>query len=114
VFGGTGFKAGAGPGNLGELLSDAWNLTNGAWTQLKGSGPPPLANPNAVWDGKDKRVLVMLGMACPNPTDAAWAWDGAAWSAAGKPGISARWGAAVAEAPNGTAVLFGGSDEPGC
>jgi hypothetical protein len=114
VFSGTGLRAGAGPGNLGELLSDAWVLTNGAWTQLKGSGPPPLANSSGMWDSQGKRPLVLLGMRCPNPSDAAWAWDGAAWSAATKPGISARWGAAVAQAPNGSAVLFGGSDEAGC
>jgi hypothetical protein len=114
VFSGTGLKVGAGPGNLGDLLSDAWVLSNGTWTQLKGSGPPPLTNSNGMWDSQGKRALVMLGMPCPNPSDAAWAWDGAAWSAAAKPGMSARWGAALAQAPNGSAVLFGGSDEAGC
>lgn len=114
VFSGTGLKAGAGPGNLGDLLRDAWVLSSGTWTQLKGSGPPPLANSNGMWDSQGKRALVMLGMPCPNPSDAAWAWDGAAWAAAAKPGMSARWGAALAQAPNGSAVLFGGSDEAGC
>jgi hypothetical protein len=89
-------------------------LTNGGWTQVKGSGPPPLANSSGLWDSQGKRPVVLLGMDCPNPSNAAWAWDGAAWSASTKPGISARWGAAVAQAPNGSAVLFGGSDEAGC
>jgi hypothetical protein len=114
VFSGTGFKPGAGPGNLGELLSDAWVLKDGAWTQLKGSGPPPVANSSGMWDSQTKRALVMLGMPCPNPSGDAWAWDGASWSAAPKPGMSARWGAAVAQAPDGSAVLLGGSDEAGC
>jgi hypothetical protein len=114
VFSGTGLKAGAGPGNLGELLGDAWTMANGKWTQLKGSGPPPVANSIGMWDSQSKRPVVMLGMPCPNPSGDAWPWDGTAWSTSAKPGMSARWGSALAQAPDGTAVLFGGSDEAGC
>ena len=114
VFGGTGLKASAGIGAQGEPLGDAWSLTGAAWTQLKGSGPPALAFANAIWDAGNKRAVVLLGMSCPKPSDAAWAWDGQAWSKSPAPGMSARWGAAAAQDAEGKAVLFGGSDEAGC
>ena len=53
-------------------------------------------------------------MPCPNPSDAAWAWDGMAWSKVVSPGIPARWGAATAQDKDGKALLFGGSNERGC
>ena len=114
VFGGTGFKSTAGIGALGEPLSDAWSLTGGVWTQLKGSGPPALMFANAIRDAGKKRVVILLGMPCPSPSDAAWAWDGQAWSKLAAPGMSARWGAAAAQDADGKALLFGGSNESGC
>jgi len=65
-----------------------------------------------MWDGK--KIVVLLGMPCPNPSGDAWGWDGKAWLKLASPGISARYGAASAESPDGKALLFGGSDEPGC
>jgi hypothetical protein len=114
VFGGTGLKATAGVGALGEPLSDAWSLSGAAWTHLNGVGPPALALANAIWDAAGKRSIVLLGMPCPQPSDAAWAWDGKSWSKLSAPGVSARWGAAAAQDTDGKALLFGGSDEPGC
>jgi hypothetical protein len=114
IFGGSGFKPPGGNGNLGEPLGDAWALTGVNWTQLKGSGPPTLAFANAIWDAGNKRAIVLLGMHCPTPSDSAWAWDGTAWSQLAAPGMSARWGAAVAQDLDGKAVLFGGDNETGC
>ena len=113
VFGGSGFKSG-GPGAQGQPIGDAWSLTGSAWTQLKGSGPPSLAFANAIWDSGNKRAVVFLGMHCPNPSDSAWAWDGAAWSKLAPPGMSARWGAVIAQDVDGKALLFGGDNESGC
>ncbi|GAC1684810.1 MAG: hypothetical protein PVS2B1_04400 [Candidatus Dormibacteraceae bacterium] len=114
VYGGAGFKASAGIGAQGEPLGDAWSLTGDAWTQLKGVGPPALYYANAIWDARSKRAIVLLGMPCPKPSDSAWGWDGKGWSKLAAPGMSARWGAAVAQDPDGKALLFGGSDESGC
>jgi len=112
IFGGSGFNSSAGPGALGTPLGDAWSLTGGKWTQVNSSGPGRLAFANAMWDGK--KIVVLLGMPCPNPSGDAWGWDGKAWLKLASPGISARYGAASAESPDGKALLFGGSDEPGC
>jgi hypothetical protein len=114
IFGGSGFNSAAGPGAQGTPLSDGWMLTRGSWTQLNGTGPGRLAYANAIWDSAGMRVLVLLGMRCPDPSDAAWAWNGNAWSRLVNPGISARWGAALAENKDGRALLFGGSNEAGC
>ena len=114
LFGGTGLDPAVGPGNSGKPLGDAWKLRDGAWTQLTGTGPPPLPNSNAVWDPNTGAILVMLGINCPTPSGDAWSWDGARWSQAPRPGIPARWGAALAEEPDGHALLFGGSNEAGC
>jgi hypothetical protein len=114
VYGGSGFKATGGIGAAGEPLADAWLLRGATWAELKGQGPSALTSANAIWDQKGNRWMLLLGMSCPNPSDAAWAWDGAAWSKLARPGMSARWGAAVAQAPDGRALLFGGSDQAGC
>ena len=114
LFGGTGLKAAAGIGALGEPLGDAWSLTGGMWKRLNASGPPALARANAIWDAKNKRLVVLLGMPCPDPSPDAWAWDGSAWAKLANPGIPARWGAASAQAQDGKAVLFGGSNAKGC
>jgi len=112
VYGGVGMNAAAGPGALGTPLADGWSLTNGAWKKLDAEGPGQLEYANAI--SSTSRFTVLLGMHCPNPSDAAWAWDGTSWSRGAKPGMSARWGAALAQAPDGTALLFGGSNEKGC
>ena len=114
VYGGSGFNSTAGIGAAGKPLADAWLWRGGTWTELKGQGPPALTAANAIWDQKGSRWMVLLGMSCPQPSDAAWAWDGRSWAKLASPGMSARWGAAVAQAPDGRALLFGGSDESGC
>ena len=114
VFGGTGFNASAGPGAQGVPLSDAWSLIGTVWNRHTGSGPPALAFANVMRDAGSNRLIVFLGMPCPNPSADAWAWDGKAWSKLPNPGIPARWGAASAQAPDGKALLFGGSNEKGC
>jgi len=114
IYGGTGFNGSGGPGAQGVPLADTWALVNGHWSQTSGSGPGRLSFANAMWDVAARRAVVMLGMPCPNPSDAAWAWDGKAWAQLPNPGMSARWGAAMAQAPDGKALLFGGSNEKGC
>lgn len=114
VFSGTGFDPNAGIGTNGRRLSDAWALRGDAWSQLPASGPGALPYSNAIWDAKIGAVVVILGLNCPNPSDAAWAWNGSSWSKQPSPGIPARWGAAMAQAPDGHALLFGGSNQPGC
>jgi len=112
VYGGFGLNAAAGPGALGTPLADGWSLTNGAWKQLGAEGPGQLEYANAI--SSTSRFMVLLGMQCPNPSDAAWSWDGTSWLRDARPGMSARWGAALAQAPDGQALLFGGSSEKGC
>lgn len=114
LFGGTGLNPDVGPGNSGKPLGDAWKLQDGAWTQLPGTGPPPLPNSNAVWDANTGAIVIMLGTNCPTPSGDAWSWDGARWSQAPQPGIPARWGAALAQEPAGYVLLFGGSNKAGC
>ena len=114
VFGGLGLRAGAGPGNLGEPLADAWSMTNGTWTRLPASGPPPTSDAGAVWDPQRNRQLVMFGMVCPNPTNAVWGWTGATWSRDPNPPVPARWGAAIAQDDERATLVFGGDDEAGC
>lgn len=113
VYGGSGFNAAGGPGALGAPLADLWSLTGGSW-RLLASGPGKLAFANAMWDARAERFVVLLGMTCPNPTAAAWAWDGKTWTELANPGLPARWGASLGQAPNGHALLFGGSNESGC
>jgi Galactose oxidase, central domain len=114
VVGGVGFNATAGPGAQGTPLGDGWTLAGGRWTQLTGSGPGRLAYANAIWDRAGTRVVVLFGMRCPDPSDAAWAWDGRAWSQLANTPIPPRWGATLAQNTDGKALLFGGSNEPGC
>ncbi len=113
VYGGLGIRAGAGPGNLGVPLTDAWSLKAGAWSRLVAPDPPALYDANAVWDSATHSVVVMLGMSCPLPQSDAWAWDGSKWTRSRLP-IPARWAAAVAQDANGEVLVFGGDDEAGC
>jgi hypothetical protein len=113
IFGGAELNA-AGGGAAGTPIADAWSLSGHRWTSVPASGPPPLGYPVAIWDAKAQRVVVLLGLNCPAPSADAWAWNGAAWTQLARPGIPARWGAALAPDTNGGALLFGGSDESGC
>ena len=113
VYGGLGIRTGAGPGNLGIPLQDAWSLRDGAWARLEVAGPPAQYAANAVWDPATHSVVVLFGMVCPNPVRDAWAWNGSAWSRSTVQ-VPARWGAAVAADPSGNVLLFGGDDETGC
>ena len=114
VYGGSGFNAQGGPGALGLPLNDDWLWTGGGWTQLSGAGGPQLSNGNAFWSQRDHSVVVVFGNKCPDPTSQEWTWNGAGWSQAANLQVPARWGGAVAEAPDGAVLLFGGSNEPGC
>ncbi len=114
VFGGIGFNATGGPGAQGTLLGDTWIFAGGQWISVVPAGPPPLSFANAIWDPSAKRVLILLGMRCPNPTSDEWAWDGAKWSDAGPVAVPPRWGAASAQDPDGKVLVFGGSNEAGC
>lgn len=114
IYGGSGLNPEAGGGGAGTPLADGWLLKNGSWTQIKSPGPPALTQANSLWETGTKRALILFGMACPNPTDAVWAWDGAAWSQGNTPTVPARWGAAAAQDSVGKALLFGGSNESGC
>ena len=117
VFGGSGLDPSAGPGAAGIPLADTWLLRGGTWSRSAAAGPPATGQPNALWQAKPGRVLLMFGMAgvrCPQPTNAVWAWDGSSWSQLANASAPARWGAALAQAPDGTGLVFGGSDEPGC
>jgi hypothetical protein len=113
VYGGLGVRLGAGPGNLGVPLHDAWALKAGTWSHLPAGGPPALYDASAVWDAATHSVVVMLGMSCPQPVNDAWAWNGSAWTHSTLP-ITARWAAATAEDTNGNVLVFGGDDEVGC
>jgi hypothetical protein len=113
VYGGLGIRQGAGPGNQGLPLGDAWSMKNGAWTQLPTPGRPTAAYESAIWDWNMHRAIVMFGIECPDPVIAGWSWDGSGWSPT-QVGVTARWGAAVAQDDKGGALVFGGSDESGC
>lgn len=114
IYGGSGLNPESGGGGAGTPLADSWLLKNGSWTQIKSVGPPALMLASAVWDKGTMQALILFGIACPNPTNAVWAWNGAAWSQGETPSVSARWGAAIAQDSDGKALLFGGSTESGC
>ncbi|HEX3507966.1 MAG TPA: hypothetical protein VHW94_06210, partial [Candidatus Dormibacteraeota bacterium] len=116
-YGGSGSNSEAGGGAAGTPLADAWSLKDGAWKREAVSGPPALVQANALWDRNSRHVLVTFGMSgtrCPDPTNAAWAWDGAKWARLPELQVPRRWGAAAAQDVSGKALVFGGSDEPGC
>jgi hypothetical protein len=114
AFGGIGIKVGGGPGESGVTIGDGWRWDRRTWSKLPGSGPGATSFADAIWDATSASVVVLLGMTCPDPTDTAWAWAAGGWSRLPNPGMSARWGAAVAQAPGGEALLFGGSNQRGC
>lgn len=117
VYGGSGLNPDASGGANGTPLSDAWALKGGKWQQILTSGPAARAQANAMLDGSHRDVLIMFGMTgtrCPDPTNEVWAWDGNSWSHRPNAVVPARWGAALAQAGDGSALVFGGSDEPGC
>jgi len=113
VYGGLGARPDAGPGNLGVALDDAWSMKNGAWSQLRGSGPPTTVNASAVWDAPTRSVTVIFGDVCPNPVADSWSWNGESWKLSRVP-VPPRWSAAIAEDPGGRVLVFGGNDEVGC
>ena len=116
VFGGNGMNPNTGIGASGLALADTWSLKGGGWTRLGSTGPPATGQVNAMWQTKPGRFLVMFGVAgnqCPSPTNAVWAWDGSAWSQLASAAPAPRWGAALAQ-DGDAALVFGGSDEPGC
>lgn len=113
VFGGTALDPTRGPGENGKPLRDAWILRNGAWIQVAGPAQTALYS-NAIWDPHLRSVIVMFGLNCPEMSHVAWAWDGTQWSQAQRPAIPDRWGAASAQAPDGHALVFGGSNQAGC
>jgi len=112
VFGGNGIRRGGGPGETGVPLGDAWTFKGGEWSQIE-AGPPALNVANAIWDPRTGRAGVIFGIRCPNPTNEIWGWNGTTWTHT-QIGVPARWGAAVAQDTDGNALVFGGSDEPGC
>jgi hypothetical protein len=117
VYGGSGLNPAAAGGAAGKPLSDSWLLKGATWEQISATGPTARAQANALWDASARRVLVMFGMTgvdCPQPTNEVWAWDGTSWSRLASAAVPVRWGAALAQAADGSALLFGGSDEPGC
>ena len=116
VFGGNGADPNAGPGAAGIPLASTWSLRGGVWTLLASAGPPPTGQPNAIWQANPGRMVVMFGMAgasCPKATNAVWAWNGKAWSQLANAAPPPRWGAALAQDAD-AALVFGGSDQPGC
>jgi hypothetical protein len=121
VYGGSGIKAGGGPGESGVPLGDGWLMHDGAWTAIKAPGPQEkgpalLTLANALWDESKQRVMIVNGISCPDVSRAtfAWQWNASGWQAAPDWFSHNRWGAAAAEAPNGDILIFGGSDEIGC
>lgn len=112
VYGGDGLNAAGGPGAFGTPLADGWALRDSKWTSLGDGLPGQTTLASVIWT--QGGFVLLLGMHCPNPSDAAWAWDGIKWRPLESPGIPARWAAAVAQAPDGTALLFGGSNQKGC
>ena len=113
VYGGLGLRAGAGPGNIGLPLTDAWSLKGGTWARLTASGPPALYDASAMWDERNQAVVLLFGMSCPRPVDDAWVWNGSTWIQAKVP-VPARWAAATARDTDGNVLVFGGNDEAGC
>src|SRR5256885_16508776 len=86
-------------------------VQDGSWSGLKATGPPKAANGNAFWDQKTGRVIIAFGIACPNPINEVWAWDGTRWLQQAPAAVPARWGASSAQDDKGNVLVFGGSDE---
>ncbi len=114
VFGGIVMNPGQGIGGSGLTVGDTWRWDGHKWAAVPGSGPPATSYANVMWDARSSAVVLLLGIACPSPSDSAWSFSAGSWSQLAKPGMSARWGAAEAQAPDGRALLFGGSDLRGC
>jgi hypothetical protein len=111
IFGGSGARPDAGPGNLGTPLSDVWELKGRAWTQLP-AGPPPIGLA-AASRNPTSGAIVVSGVICPMNRDVFWEWNGATWRFAGE-SAQRMWGAAVAADADGYVMEFGGSNDPAC
>jgi hypothetical protein len=114
VFGGVGKNVDGGPGAQGVPLADTWTLTASGWGAQIPVGPPSESFAGAFWDARANHVALIFGIACPQPVDTVWTWDGSSWSSAPNAAPSPRWGAAVAADGKGNVVVFGGDDQPGC
>jgi hypothetical protein len=112
VFGGTGLRSDAGPGATGVPLSDGWELKDGSWSEINGSGPPALTLGNALWT-PTRSYEVVNGLSCPTINKQVWSWDSHRWSTLGGGGFG-RWGAAMAEDHDGGVLTFGGSEIADC
>ncbi len=107
----------AGGANSNEVvLSDAWEMTGGAWSPLAGSSTqlPPLYG-HAMSGGSNGRVVVFGGSSAvrtPVVSADTWVWTGNNWTLIGPPlGLAPRWFSAMAfDSPRNEIVMFGGAD----
>jgi hypothetical protein len=118
VFGGTGMRSDAGPGATGVPLSDGWELKDGSWSEINGSGPSALTLGNALWTPTTS-FAVLNGLSCPTMNNQVWSWDSHTWandrwSTLFRGGQFGRWGAAMAQDDDGEVLTFGGSEIPDC
>lgn len=97
-----------------DFLGDTWtfDLATQVWTEFQGTGPGSRIRFDMVWDGT--RVVLFGGESINYLIRGdTWAFDPAAetWTLAVAPTAAAprnRYGFAMAQAENGTIVLFGG------
>jgi hypothetical protein len=109
VFGGYGLRAGAGPGNLGTPLADAWSLRDGAWSAT--SAPPETIVMPFAYENPTSQRPTVAGVACPASGATKWELNTGNWVQLVKGPNFGRWGVAVATEPSGATLMFGGSTE---
>lgn len=97
-------------------LGDTWELTDGHWTQVATSGPPPRVDGAMAYDAVHKQMVLFGGRgftSTPLPSET-WLWDGATWSRAtpSTPAPSPRTSLRMAyDTSRSRVVLFGGVGE---
>lgn len=103
--------------NTTGVGQDTWTFDGTDWTQQNPTTAPPWRHGAMMaWDATANRVLMFGGLGQPptgstNPYLAdTWSWSGHQWTQLSSSllGPQGRWAGAMAEAPGGSIVLFGG------
>lgn len=95
----------------GAVLGDTWEWDGGRWQRTASAGPTPRQFHAVAFDDQRRRSVLFGGRDQSGARADTWEWDGSTWNAL-LPSTTppARQLHALARAPGGGLVMFGGSD----